>query len=112
MMFDISLKESTLTEEDKKNPALKRLFATGLALQHFLTPSIYDLLSLPAAMDDISPKIQQFIKYEESMLESFGESINIHEAIKAPAITSPKEQEARQVKGKDQLQIGPAQGTK
>jgi hypothetical protein len=112
MLFDISFKEDTLTEEDKRNPVLKRLIATGIALQHFITPSIYDLLSLPAAIDDISPKIQQFIKYEESIIKSFGESINIHEAIKAPAITSAKEQEARQIEGKDQLQIGPAQGTK
>jgi hypothetical protein len=111
MLFDISLKKDTLTEEDKKSPALKRLIATGIALQHFLTPSIYDLLSLPAAINDISPRIEQFIKYQKSTFELFGESINIREAIYAPAITSSKEQEARQIEGKDQLQIAPAQDT-
>jgi hypothetical protein len=119
MLFDISLKEDELTETDKKNPIFKKLISASIALKIILTPaSIYEaigILSLPAAIDDVSPRIGQFIKYQESIFESFDESINIHKAIKAPAITSPKEQEQEQKQieqAKEQKQIEQAKGTK
>jgi hypothetical protein len=117
MLFDISLEEDELTETDKKNPIFKKLISASIALRIILTSaSIYEaigILSLPAAIDDVSPRIGQFIKYQESIFESFDESINIHKAIKAPAITSPKEQEQKQIEqAKEQKQIEQAKGTK
>lgn len=86
MLFDISCKENNIEEEDRKNPVFKKCVALCIGLKFFLTPNVYDLLGLPSAIENLTPKIQNFFKHEEILMDKL-ESSSIHETIlEAPAV--------------------------
>jgi hypothetical protein len=80
ILFDISCEENNLKEEDRKNPVFKKCVSLCIGLKFFLTPTVYDLLGLPSAIENLTPKIQNFFKHEEILMDKL-ELYSIHETI-------------------------------
>jgi hypothetical protein len=94
MLFDISLKESKLSEKDRKSKAFKSIGAFSFAMMSFLKPSnIYDIAGVPQNLKEFwIPQMSQLTQYESEVYKAVESHSNLLQVIvNAPPIKINRE---------------------
>ncbi len=109
LAYDLLILEPKLKDEDKQNPILKQFIAIELGLVTFITPNLYDIIGVVAALHDESWRtdFQSLITHRDNIAKMLNEGATIQEVFnKAPDIF--KQETKKSISGKEQKLITPA----